>query len=186
MTPAAGGGQPPEPGGADSGGTAGPPGTPGEAPPGAGAPGEASLPVTAGPELPAAAGAMDLDLLAAALRADTGDLDAYARVLLASLADALPAGVLEVTRERSMADRLGGRPGRVTALRVSLAGTTLELSSGRHGLVATTGREVRGVAISRRPVSLEQWASLLAEQLRQLAAESAAARAALGRLLGAE
>lgn len=125
-----------------------------------------------------------VELLAAALRADLADLDVYERVLVGSLADALPEGVLEVTRERSMADRVAGRPGKVRALRAHLGEHELELSPGRAGLQATVTRQVRGVAISRREVTLEEWARLLAEHLAGLAERSAAARDALGRLLG--
>lgn len=128
----------------------------------------------------------DVDLLAAALRADAADLDAYTKVVLATLADALPTGVVEVERERSLADRVAGRPGRVAALRIHLGELALALSPGRHGLRAEVRREVRGVAISNKEVPLGEWTLLLATELRRVATESAAARRALGRLLGAE
>ena len=138
-------------------------------------------------ELPVASGGepASVELLAAALRADLADLDVYERVLVGSLADALPEGVLEVSRERSMADRVAGRPGKVRALRAHLGEHELELAPGRAGLQATVTRQVRGVAISRTEVTLEEWTRLLAEHLAALAERSAAARAALARLLGA-
>lgn len=126
-----------------------------------------------------------VEQLAAALRADLADLDVYERVLVGSLAEALPEGVLEVARERSMADRVAGRPGKVRVLRAHLGEHELELSPGRSGLQATVTRQVRGVAISRKEVTLEEWTRLLAEHLAGLAERSAAARAALARLLGA-
>ncbi|MDA8289901.1 MAG: hypothetical protein M0014_15915 [Actinomycetota bacterium] len=128
----------------------------------------------------------DVDLLAAALRADRGDLDTYAKVLVGTLADALPDGVVEVARERSLAERVAGKPGTAKSVRVRLGELDLMLVSGRHGLVATASRSVRGVAISRKEVPLAEWTRLLATELRRMAEESAAARAALGRLLGAE
>lgn len=155
-----------------------PPTQPGGEPP---LPAEPSLPAeAAGEQLP------DVDLLAAALRADHGDLDTYSRVLLGSLAEALPEGVIEVERERTLADRMGGRPGKVTAVRIRLGDLQLDLEAGRHGLRAVVARQVRGVAISRKEVPVAEWARQLAAELQRLAAESAAARAALGRLLGAE
>ena len=48
------------------------------------------------------------------------DLDVYARVLTTSLAAALPEGIVEVERDRSMGDRLAGRPGIVRSLRVGV------------------------------------------------------------------
>ncbi len=128
----------------------------------------------------------EVDTLAAVLRADTADLETYARVVFSTLADALPEGVVEIERDRSVAERLGGKPGRVRALRIRLGELSLSLEAGRHGLSAGARREVRGVAISNRAVPLEEWTRLLATELRRLAAESADARRALGRLLGAE
>lgn len=152
--------------------------------------GPGGLPAEAGGTAPEPAGggvsAADVDLLAAALRAERADLGLYERVLVGSLADALPEGVVEVTRERSMGDRLAGRPGRVTAIRARLGENELELREGRHGLVGTIARQVRGVAISRKEVGLDEWSHVLAEQLAAFATESAAARQALGRLLGTE
>ena len=52
-----------------------------------------------------------VDLVAAAIRADTSDLDAYHRVLSATVSDMLPPGMVEVDRERSMKDRMAGREG---------------------------------------------------------------------------
>ena len=158
--------------------------TPG--PGGAGAPGGGAVEPAGKGGPPPPAGPADVDLLAAALRAERADLEVYERVLAGSLADALPEGVVEVTRERSMADRLAKRPGRVTSLRARLGEHDLELHEDRHGLVGTVTRQVRGVAISRREVDLDEWIRVLAEQLASLAERSAAAREALGRLLGAE
>lgn len=148
--------------------------------------------MTEGDDLPVAGGAdpvgadpAGVDRLAAALRADRADLEVYERVLVGSLAEALPEGVIEVTRERSLGDRMAGRPGKVRSLRALLGDHQLELATGRHGLEATVTRQVRGVAISRRQVSLEEWTQLLAEQLTAFAERSTATREALERLLGA-
>ncbi len=127
-----------------------------------------------------------VDLLAAALRADASDLESYERVLVATFADSLPAGMVEIDRERSLGDRMAGRPGKVAAIRVRLGESTLELRSGRGGMTGVLARGVRGVTISRQEVPVAEWTRLLAEHLQALAAQNAEARAALGRLLGAE
>ncbi|MDA8040016.1 MAG: hypothetical protein M0Z69_12860 [Actinomycetota bacterium] len=125
-----------------------------------------------------------VEQLAAALRADTNDLDSYHRVLSETVAGLLPAGMVEVERERSMSDRVAGRPGRATVIRLSLGERALELRAVRGRIVATASQEVRGVVISRREISVAEWAQLLASYLATLALENAEARAALGRLLG--
>jgi hypothetical protein len=127
----------------------------------------------------------DVDALAAALRADASDLDVYARVLTTSLAAALPAEMVGVDRDRSFSDWLAGREGRVRAIRIALGDWELTLSPGESGVpVAQARQKVRGVAISSREVSLDEWAKLLATGLAKRARDSADARAALGRLLG--
>jgi hypothetical protein len=127
----------------------------------------------------------DVDALAAALRADVSDLDIYARVLTSSLAEALPADMVGVDRDRSLGDRLAGREGRVRGIRVAVGDWELSLTPGRGGQpVATARQKVRGVAISSREVTLDEWVRLLAEGLARRARQSAEARAALARLLG--
>jgi hypothetical protein len=127
----------------------------------------------------------DVDALAAALRADSADLDVYARVLTTSLSEALPEGMVTIERDRSLSDRMAGRPGTVRSLRVDTGEATLELGRGRGGVpVARVARAVRGVVISSKEVPIEQWVQLLADHLAARAKESAAARAALARLLG--
>jgi hypothetical protein len=137
-------------------------------------------------EPPALPAHEDVDALAAALRADSADLDVYARVLTTSLADALPAGMVEVQRDASMRDRLAGRPGEVRLLRIALGEVSLELSRGKSGApVARAARAVRGVIISSREITVDEWTRLLADQLAVIAKDSAAARSALSKLLGA-
>jgi hypothetical protein len=127
----------------------------------------------------------DVDALAAALRADSADLDVYARVLTTSLAEALPPGMVTVEHDRSLSDRMAGRPGTVRSLRVEAGDATLELARGRGGVpVARVARAVRGVVISSKEVPVEEWVQALADHLANRAKESASARAALARLLG--
>lgn len=127
----------------------------------------------------------DVDALAAALRADTADLDIYAQVLTTSLAEALPEGMVTVERNRSLSDRMAGRPGTVRSLRIDTGDATLELARGRGGVpVARVARAVRGVVISSKEVPVDTWVQALADHLATRAKESASARAALARLLG--
>jgi hypothetical protein len=125
-----------------------------------------------------------VDLLVAALRADSSDLATYERVLFASLEDSLPPGVVEIDRNRSMSDRVAGRPGKPTAIRVRLGDETLELESGRSAPIARIAKVVRGVVISRKEVTVGEWTVRFAQLLQQLAKENAATRDALARLLG--
>jgi len=124
-----------------------------------------------------------IDLLTAALRRDAADLEVYARVLTTTLADALPPDSVTVARKRSMADRLGGREGRVERVEVVLGEQrlVLDLAGGRpQGQVC---REVRGVVLSRRPVALDEWARELAAGVVDRARSDARARTALERLV---
>jgi hypothetical protein len=125
----------------------------------------------------------DVEQLAAVLRAETSDLDSYHRVLSSTIGDLLP-GLVEVDRQRSMSDRIANRPGAATAIRLHLGDKTLELVTHRGGLVATIAQEVRGVTISRKEVPVAEWVQALAVYLASMAADSADAREALGRLLG--
>ena len=144
------------------------------------------------PDVPAEPGALDVgggeadtvQLLAAALRADLSDLETYERVLVSSIAEVLPPGVLDVSRE-ALAVGSRRRPPRQGDVDPARFGdSALELVPGRGSPTGFVTRQVRGVAISRKEVSLEEWTRQFAEHLERFAAENASARAALGRLLG--
>ena len=128
---------------------------------------------------------LDFHLLVAALRADRADVESYQRVLAETLGDALPAGMVEVERRRSFADRVAGRDGQAVEVRVSTPDRVLVLSAGKHGGVAAEVRQVvRGVVISRKETGIDDWLALLAQELTTLASRDARARDALSRLLG--
>ena len=137
-------------------------------------------------ELPDASGTngMDVELLAAALRQDSADLDIYAKVLSVNLVESLPKGAVQVERKRSMSDRVAGREGSVVALDVSLGDTRLGLRMDRGRAVGEICKEVRGVVLSRQEVNLDEWIAALAKGLADSAASSARAREALQRYLG--
>ena len=127
---------------------------------------------------------LSLDMVTAALRADSADVAIYARVLTESLGDALPPGCVTVDRVRTMSDRVRGRPGQVSKVTVRLGDQMLSLGvqAGREP-AAEICREVRGVVLSRQPVSIGQWASELAKALVTHAEQNAQAAEALRRLV---
>jgi hypothetical protein len=126
---------------------------------------------------------LDLDMVTAALRADSADVAVYARVLTESLSEALPPGTVVVERDRSMSDRMKGRPGEVSSIVVRLGDQVMTLSIKRGQPVTEICREVRGVVLSRTPVPLGDWISALASALVSHAERNAAAAEALRRLV---
>ena len=125
----------------------------------------------------------DLEMVTAALRADSADVAVYARVLTESLGGALPAGVVTVERDRSMSDRMRGRPGEVSRVTVRLGERVMSLAVRSGEPIAEICREVRGVVLSRQPVPLGQWIAELAKALMTHADQNAAAAEALRRLV---
>ncbi|MFC1414611.1 hypothetical protein ACEZCY_36605 [Streptacidiphilus sp. N1-12] len=124
-----------------------------------------------------------IDMLAAALRRDSADLEIYVKVLTDSLADALPQGAVAFERKRSVGDRLAGREGRVEKLEVSLDDRRLILTLAHGRPQAEVATVVRGVVLSRKPVGLDVWATELATAVALRAQSDARARAALEKLV---
>lgn len=127
---------------------------------------------------------MDIEMVAASLRADSSDLDTYTNVLLSTLGGAFPDNMVDVDRDRSMGDRMAGRPGKVTSVRINFDDVSLQLQRGPGGrpqaLAVTT---VGGVTISRKEVPLTEWSTRLADKLVAAAEQSRDAAASLNRLL---
>jgi hypothetical protein len=133
---------------------------------------------------PPADDALSLEMVTAALRADNQDAAIYAGVLTNSLAEALPPGYVTVERERSMSDRMRGRPGEVSRVEVRLGDQVMTLAVKKNGQpAAEICREVRGVVLSRQEVPLGQWANALASALMSHAESNAAAAVALRKLV---
>lgn len=124
-----------------------------------------------------------IDLIAAALRRDAGDLEVYTRVLTGSLAEALPADAVAVERRRSMSDRLAGRPGRIEKLEIDMSERRLVLSLAQGRPACEICTVVRGVVLSRKPVELDEWTRELATAVAARAQSDARVRAALERLV---
>jgi hypothetical protein len=122
-------------------------------------------------------------MVTAALRVDSSDAAIYASVLTTSLSEALPPEFVTVERERSMSDRMRGRPGEVSKVEVKLGDQVMTLAVKNGRPTAEICREVRGVVLSRQSVPLQQWAAALASALVRHAESSAQAAEALRRLV---
>jgi hypothetical protein len=126
---------------------------------------------------------LSLEMVTAALRLDSTDVAIYASVLTRSLSEALPPEYVTVERERSMSDRMKGRPGEVSKVEVRLGDQVMTLAVKNGRPVAEICREVRGVVLSRQSVPVQQWANALASALMAHAESSAQAAEALRRLV---
>ena len=126
---------------------------------------------------------LSLELVMAALRADSSDITIYAKVLTESLGDSLPPGCVTVERNRSMSDRARNRPGTVTKISVKLGEKNLTLGTQRGAPVAEVCHEVRGIVLSRNQVPIADWMAELAKGLVAHAEQNAQAATALRRLV---
>jgi hypothetical protein len=125
-----------------------------------------------------------LGRLVATLTGDRADVASLARVLTGALADALPGGIVDVEYDRSMSDRVHGRPGRAVAVSVAFGDTVLTMRQGPRGdPQPQIVHSVRGVVLSRRPVSVPEWVHELATKVTERAEQDEQARAVLSRLL---
>ncbi|MBO0803546.1 MAG: hypothetical protein J2P25_10805 [Nocardiopsaceae bacterium] len=127
--------------------------------------------------------ALSLEMVTAALRMDSADVAVYANALTKSLSEALPADYVTIERERSMSDRMRGRPGEISKIAVRLGDQVMTLAVVRGKPAAEICREVRGVVLSRENVPLQQWADTLASALVAHAESNAKAAEALRRMV---
>jgi hypothetical protein len=126
---------------------------------------------------------LSLEMVMAALRADSSDIAIYAKVLTEALGDSLPPGCVTIERSRSMSDRVQNRPGTVTKISVRLGDKNLTLGTQRGAPVAEICHEVRGIVLSRNQVPIADWAAELARGLVAHAEQNAEAATALRRLV---
>jgi hypothetical protein len=123
--------------------------------------------------------AIDMDLLAASLRADASDLNAFVESLAAKLEDAIPGNV---TVERSRRGMLG--PKLVRRIAVDAADHRLELVRGAGESVQTTGcRLSGGIVLKRESLDMDAWLAALGATLADEAQRSKQTRQALERML---
>jgi hypothetical protein len=121
---------------------------------------------------------VDLDLLAASLRADSSDLSAFVESMAAKLEAAVP-GRVRVDRRRT--GMFGPRA--VRSVSVDLADRRLELRA-EGGAVRTRCAKVSGgIVLKNEELEIDAWLAMLGEALAAEASRSEATRRALERLL---
>ena len=121
---------------------------------------------------------VDMDLLAASLRADTSDLTAFVESLATKLEETIPARV-RVDRRRS--GMFG--PKAVSGVTVDLGDRRLELRTERGGVVTRCARLSGGIVLKNEALDTDQWLAALGEALAAEARRSETTRKALERLL---
>jgi hypothetical protein len=121
---------------------------------------------------------LDLDLLAASLRADTSDLSAYVESLAAKLEEAVP-GRVRVERRRS---GLFG-PKAVCSITLDAGDRRLTLTRKDGAVEARVASLSGGIVLKNETVTVEQWVGALGEVLATEAGRSERTRQALERLL---
>lgn len=123
-------------------------------------------------------GDLNIDLIAASLRADAGDLGAFVEALAVKLEEAVP-GAVRVERRR---DGLFG-PKLVRRITLDAAGQRLELRAGDGAVQTTTARLSGGIVLKTEQLDTESWLQALGETLAAQAQHSESTRLALERLL---
>jgi hypothetical protein len=121
---------------------------------------------------------VDMDLLAASLRADSSDLSAFVESLAAKLEEAVPARV-RVDRRRS--GMFG--PKAVRALAVDLGGRRLDLRIEGGTVQTTCARLSGGIVLKNEVLETDEWLATLSDALATEARRSETTRKALERLL---
>jgi hypothetical protein len=106
------------------------------------------------------------------------------RVLITTLAGALPPSMVALERRRSLVRRLSRRTGEPIGITVTAGERVLSFRSPELGVAeASVGHTVHGVVLSSTSVPLAQWLDELGELLEQVTREDEAARTALERAL---
>src|SRR6476469_763761 len=124
-------------------------------------------------------GALDMDLLAASLRADSSDVNAFVGSLAAKLVEAVPA---RPRGQRRRAVLMGPKLVRRTAL--DAGSTRLELVRDDGGAVQTRcSRLSGGIVLKTEPIDTEAWIEALGQALAAEAGRNERTRQALERLL---
>src|SRR5947208_17081314 len=122
---------------------------------------------------------LEVEMLAASLRASSTDLKAFMEALAAKLEGSLP-NQTTVVRHSS----LFSREHPVKEIAVVLGDYQYRIGRERQGpIIAQRAKVVRGIVLKTEQIPLEQWIEELAGELAQVAASSAQARSALERFL---
>jgi hypothetical protein len=121
---------------------------------------------------------LDLDLLAASLRADSSDVSTFVESLAAKLEEAVP-GRVRVQRRR---DGMFG-PKKVRAVAVDLDDRRFELVSEGAGVLTRCARLSGGIVLKNEEFPTDAWLATLGEALASEAQRNETTRKALERLL---
>jgi hypothetical protein len=122
--------------------------------------------------------ALDIDLIAAALRADSSDLSAFVEALAVKLEEAVPGGVRVERRRDGM---FGAKQVRRIAL--DAGDQRLELERAGAGIETRCSRLSGGIVLKRESVDTDAWLEALGQALSAEAKRSQITRQALERLL---
>jgi hypothetical protein len=122
--------------------------------------------------------ALDLDLLAASLRADAGDVRSFVEALAAKLEQAVP-GTDRVERNR---EGMFG-PKRVRRISLDAGDQRLQLTASDPSVVTSCARLSGGIVLKSEPLDIDSWLGALGEALAVEAKRSETTRQALERLL---
>ena len=121
---------------------------------------------------------IDIDLLAASLRADRSDLGAFVEALAVKLEQAVP-GAVKVERRR---DGLFGAK-LVRRIALDAGGRRLELTTDGAALQTFSSSLSGGIVLKRQELDTDGWLLALGEALAEQARRSQTTRQALERLL---
>jgi hypothetical protein len=121
---------------------------------------------------------LSFDLVAASLRADTSDVEAFVEALAVKLEGAVPGRVRVKRRSRGL---MGAK--RVSRIVLTLGDERYELELESGQVICTARTLVRGVSIRSEQLTLSEWIDRLANSLVLEAQASAEGRAALGQLI---
>jgi hypothetical protein len=122
---------------------------------------------------------LDIDLLAASLRADSADVGAFVEGLAGKLEDVLP-GRTKVVRWRG---KMFG-PKLVRKISIDVGDERLELSRTEHNVIDTQRARVSGgIVLKSETIDTEAWMHAVGELLATEAQRSEQTRQALERLL---
>jgi hypothetical protein len=121
---------------------------------------------------------VDMDLLAASLRSDSSDLNAFVESLAAKLEEAMP-GRVRVDRRRS--GMFG--PKAVRSMSVDLGDRRLELRSEGGAVQTRCARLSGGIVLKNEVLETDEWLAALSSALAAEAERSETTRKALERLL---
>jgi hypothetical protein len=121
---------------------------------------------------------LEMELLAASLRADSTDLKAFMEALATKLQGSLPN---QTTVQRQSG--LFAKEHPVKEIAVTLGDYQYRIKRERGPLLAERVKVVRGIVLKTEQIPLEQWIDELAAALAQEAANSFQARVALEQFL---